>query len=311
MGYPVIISAVPGGPANKAGLGAGDIVESIDGITTREMNLVQIHQLLSGPMNKPASLSVIRSRRADPETVSVPREVFQAPPVEAKLLESSIAYIKIPYLGSGKTAEARKQLDGLLKRGASSVILDLRYTAGGDDKEGFELANLFISSGILGSIKGQKGPAETFGADPKLALTKAPLAVLVNQGTAGAAEITAGAIADNSRGQLVGLKTFGMGSVQKLIPVEDGFGLLISTAKYYRPSGKEIQQAEPQDSGIKPSIEIRQASEEVVDPRAEDLLDDPQPPANQPTPNDEDRQLNKALEILKDPSQVSATKKAA
>ncbi len=310
LGYPVIISAIPGGPAAKAGLNAGDIIESIDGITTREMNLVQIHQMLSGPANKPASLSVIRSRRADPEAVSVPREVLQAPPVEAKLLENAIAYIKIPYLAAGKAAETKKQLDGLLKKGATSVILDLRYTAGGEHKEGFDLANLFVSSGMLGSLKGQKRTAETINADPKQALTKVPLAVLVNQGTAGAAEIAAAAIADNNRGPLVGLKTFGMGSVQKLIPLEDGFGLLISTAKYYTPSGKAIQQPEPQDSGIKPVVEVRQSSEEMIDPAADDPLND-QPPAAPTTAKDEDRQLNKAIEILKDPSKVSATRKAA
>jgi carboxyl-terminal processing protease len=310
LGYPVIISAIPGGPANKAGLGAGDIIESIDGITTRELNLVQINAMLAIPAGKPASLSVIRSRRADPDTVSVPREVVATPAVEAKMLENNIAYIKVPFIAPGKAQEARKQLDALLKKGATSVILDLRYTAGGVEKEALELANLFVEAGTLSYIQGQKVQKESFFADPKLVLTKAPLAVLVNQGTAGAAELIAGAIADNSRGQVVGVKTFGAGSVQRLIPLEDGFALLISVAKYYTPTGKEIQQSEPQDSGIKPTVEIRQASEEVTDPNDE-LNDAPQPPANQPVAKDEDRQLNKAIEILKDPSKATATKKAA
>ena len=89
--------------------------------------------------------------------------------------------------------------------------------------------------------------------------------MLVNQGTAGAAELIAGAIEDNHRGQIVGVKTFGIGSVQKLIPLDDGYGLLLSTAKYFTPSGKEIQETEPQDSGIKPTVEIRQAVEEALD----------------------------------------------
>jgi carboxyl-terminal processing protease len=310
LGYPVIISAIPGGPANKAGLGAGDIIESIDGITTREMNLVQINAMLAIPAGKPAALSVIRSRRADPETVSVTREVVPAPPIEAKMLENNIAYIKVPFLAPGKAQETKKQLDALLKKGATGVILDLRYTAGGVEKEAIELANLFVESGTLGYLQGQKVQKETFFADPKQVLTKVPLAVLVNQGTAGAAELVAGAIGDNSRGQLVGVKTFGAGSVQRLIPLDDGFGLLISVAKYYTPTGKEIQQSEPQDSGIKPTVEIRQASEEVTDPNDE-LNDAPQPAANQPVAKDEDRQLNKAIEILKDPSKATATKKAA
>src|SRR5580692_5034349 len=220
--------------------------------------------MLAIPSGKMAALSVIRSRRPDPETVNVGREVVQAPPVESKMVENNIAYIKIPFLAPGKAQEAKRQLDALLKKGASSVILDLRYTAGGDSKEGLEVANLFVESGTLAFLQGQK-QKETLNADPKQALTKVPVAVLVNQGTAGAAELIAGAIKDNKRGQVVGFKTFGAGSVQKLIPLDDGYALLISTAKYYTPSGKEIQEAEPQDSGIRPTLEVRQAAEEAID----------------------------------------------
>jgi carboxyl-terminal processing protease len=313
LGYPVIISAIPGGPAVKAGLMSGDIIESIDGITTRELNLVQINSMLASPTNKPAALSVIRSRRTDPETVNVSREVVPAPPVEAKLVESNIAYLKVPYIAAGKAQETKRQLDALLKKGANSVILDLRYTAGGDDKEALEIANLFVDSGtlaLLGSSNPSQAqrPKESINADPKQSLTKAPLAVIVNQGTAGAAELIAGAVADNNRGQVVGVKTFGVGSVQKLLPLEDGYGLLISTAKYFTPSGKEIQEAEPQESGIKPTVEMRQTAEENLD-LTDDQLEVQPPPKEQP--KEEDRQLNRAIEILKDPSKISASKKAA
>jgi len=314
LGYPVIISVSPGGPASKVGLNSGDIIESIDGLTTRELNLVQVNAMLAIPAGKTAALSVIKTRRADPEAVNVPREVVQAPPVEAKIIENNIAYLKIPYLAPGKAQETKRQLDALLKKGASSVVLDLRYTAGGDDKEGLAIANLFIDSGTLAllgssnSLQAQKRPKESLTADPKQALTKAPLAVIVNQGTAGAAELIAGAVADNHRGQVVGVKTFGVGSVQKLIPLEDGYGLLISTSKYFTPSGKEIQQSEPQDSGIKPTIEMRQTVEENIDP-TDDTIEN-QPPPKEPA-KDEDRQLNKAIEILKDPSKITAQKRAA
>jgi carboxyl-terminal processing protease len=316
LGYPVIISAIPGGAAANAGLNSGDIIESIDGMTTRELNLVQVYSLLAAPMGKPVALSVIRSRKPDPETVNVNREVLQPPAVEAKIIENNIAYIKISYLAPGKAQETRRQLDALLKKGATTVILDLRYTAGGVDKEALDIANMFVDSGPLAylgstnSSKGQTAPKEALNADPKQLLTKAPLAVLVNQGTAGAAELIAGAVEDSHRGQVIGVKTFGIGSVQKLIPLEDGYGLLISTAKYFTPAGKEIQDTEPQDSGIKPTLEIRQTVEETLD-LGDDQTDAP-PPPKAPTPaKDEDRQLNKAIEILKDPSKISATGKAA
>ena len=318
LGYPVIISAIPGGPASKAGLNSGDIIESIDGLTTRELNLLQVNAMLAIPAGKSAALSVIKSRRADPEPVNVSREIVAMPPVEAKMVETNIAYLKIPFLAAGKAQETKRLLDGLLKKGATSVILDLRYTAGGDDKEALQIANLFIESGTLAflgssnSAQAQKRPKESLNADPKQVLTKAPLAVVVNQGTAGAAELIAGAIEDNHRGQVVGIKTFGVGSVQKLIPLEDGYALLISTAKYFTPSGKEIQDTEPQDSGIKPTLEIRQTAEEPID-LTDDQLEVQPPPKDLPKdqPKEEDRQLNKAIEILKDPSKISATKKAA
>jgi len=118
----------------------------------------------------------------------------------------------------------------------------------------------------------------------------------------------AGAVAGNHRGQIVGTKTFGGGSVQKLVPLEDGSALLISVAKYHTPSGKQIQDVEQQDSGIKPTVETHQANEDAVDPSADDQLE-VQPP-NKTTPEKEDdRQLNKAIEVLRNPS--SALKKAA
>ena len=305
LGYPVVISAIPGGSAAKSGINPGDIIEAIDGVTTRELNLVQIEGMLSNPAGKPAALSVIKTRRTEPDSINVPREVTQAPPVEAKMLENNIAYIKIPYLAPGKAEEAKKQLDPLIKKGATNIILDLRYTAGGDTKEGVALANVFVDSGTIAYLEGQKFPKEMLTANPKDSLTKLPVAVIVNQATAGAAEIVAGAIEDTHRGQVVGIKTFGAGSMQKLIPLDDGAALLISVAKYFTPSGKEIENPEPQEAGIKPTVEIRQTVEEAVD-----LDDEVAAPPKEPV-KEEDRQLNKAIEILKDPSKITAAKKAA
>jgi len=308
-GYPVIISAIPGGPAAKAGLGMGDMIESIDGTTTREMNPVQVNALLASPAGKPVALSIIRRRRAEPEIMNLNREVVRVPPVEAKLLDDNIAYIKVPFLGQGKALEVKRQLDGLLTKGATSVVLDLRFAGGGEDREAIQLANLFLESGTICYLQGQKIPKDVLSANSKEALTNAPLAVLVNQGTSGAAEIVAGAIADNHRGEVVGVKTFGTGSVQRLIPLEDGFGLLISVAKYHTPSGKEIQAAEPQDAGIKPTVEVQQTEDEAIDPNADEQVEAQPPAKDRPAATEEDRQLKKAIEILKDPSKAS--KKAA
>ncbi len=298
FGYPMIVSVLPGGPADKAMLGTGDVIESIDGVTTREMNLVQVRGLLANPDGKAASLSVIRRRRGEPETIPVNRQVTPVPAVESKMMEGSIGYLKVPSLAPGKALEAKKHLEDVLKRGATSIVLDLRSVSAGEEKEAVDLANYFLDRGAIGHLQGQKVERQTFTANAQNALTKAPLVVLINQGTAGAAEIVAAAIGDNSRGQLVGMKTFGLGAVQKLLPLDDGWALLIAVAQYQTPTGKEIQAV-----GVKPSIEVPQASEEVVDPTVDQPEVQPNTPA-QPAATDEDRQLKKAIEVLKNPGQA-------
>ena len=288
-GYPT------GGPADKAGLSMGDIIEAIDGITTREMNLVQVNGFLANPADKPAALTIIRLGRGEPESISVNRAVTKAPPIESKLIEGDIAYLRIPILSLGKAEEARKDLDGLLKKGASRIILDLRSSAGGEEQEGIALANLFLDSGVIAYVQGQKVEKKIFGADAKAALTKAPLVVLVNKGTSGPPELVAGAINDNSRGQIVGARTFGTGALQRLIPLENGSALLISVAKYYTPAGKEIQ-----NTGIRPNVEVASEADDILDLSSDQELE-VQPPKQATPQGNEDRQLNKAIEILKAP----------
>src|SRR5262245_17708038 len=175
FGYPIIVAVIPGGPAANAKLGTGDMIESIDGVTTREMNLVQVNAVLANPPGKPVALSVIKRRKTEPETVTLNRDVTPAPPVEAKVVEGNIAYVKVPYLAPGKAQEARKLLDGLLKKGSTNVILDLRGSAAGEETEAVELANLFLDSGTIATIQGQKFEKKVLQATPKDALTKAPL----------------------------------------------------------------------------------------------------------------------------------------
>src|SRR5215831_7379785 len=298
-GYPVIVAALANGPAAKAGLGTGDIIESIEGVTTREMNIVQVESLLAAGAGKPVKLSVIKRRKTEPEPVTVTREPMQVPAIDAKIIENNVAYVRIPYLGAGKTQEIRKQLDGLLKKNVAGVVLDLRTTAGGDDKEATQLANLFMDSGTIATLQGQKFEKQTFSANSKEALTKLPVVAIVNQGTAGAAELVAGALEDSKRGTVVGTKTFGSGAYQKILPMDDGAALLISVAKYYTPAGTEIEV-----NGIKPSVEVLQPSEELFNPDDDEVVQPQKAPGGE-----DDRQLKRAIEIVKDPSK--ATKKAA
>ncbi len=289
-GFPTILEAIPGGSAAKAGLKTFDTIEAIDGVPTREMNLVQAYGYLATPADKPATLTLIGNNRSEPETVTVTREVTKVPPVESKMIQNDIAYVRVPWLGQGKANEARKQLDDLLKKGATGVILDLRACAGGKDTEGFALANLFVDSGTLGYKEGQKVPKQLFQADPKLALTKSPLVVLVNGGTGGGAELAAAAISDSKRGQLVGLRTFGTGAIQSLINLDGGTALLLSTAKYYSPSGKDIQL-----NGVQPDTRAPEATR--LDPNSPEALEAPAYKNDKRT--EDEVQMDTAIEVLK------------
>ncbi len=174
------------------------------------------------------------------------------------------------------------------------MVLDLRNSASGAEAEGVATANLFLDHGTIAYLQGQKYPRQAFNADPAKDITKLPVAVLVNRGTAGPAEIVAAAILENARGDVVGDKTFGDGSVQKLIEMKDNSAMILSVAKYYSPSGKAIQ-----DAAVTPNVLVVDAAEEDSG-----LPDDEQPaapeenkdvkPKNQP-----DDQLNKAFEVLK------------
>jgi carboxyl-terminal processing protease len=299
----MILSVLADGPALKAGLVTGDMIESIDGIATREMNLVQADGFLANPPDKPAVLTVIRRNTSEPESITVARSVVKAPPVDFKMLESGIAYVHVPILSQGKAAEARKDIDDLIKRGATSVVLDLRATAGGDESEGVALANVFMDSGTVGYSQGRKSEKRTLPIDPSSALTKMPVAVLVNFGTSGPAELIAGAIRDNKRGQVVGTTTFGNGSIQKLIPMDDGAALLLAVARYYTPSGKDIEEV-----GVEPQVQVQAQEEEVINFSSDQEIEAPVAP-KKPTPAaNEDLQLNKAIEILKAP--IAASKPA-
>jgi carboxyl-terminal processing protease len=292
QGYPMILEAIPGGPGAKAGLKTFDTIEAIDEVPTREMNLVQAYAYLSTPTDKPASLTIIRN--AEPQVIKVNREVTKVPPVEAKVLpkETDIGYVRVPLLSAGRANDAKKQIEDLLKKGATGIILDLRASAGGKDTEGYSLANLFVDSGTLGYLQGQKVPKKLFQADPKAAITKAPLVVLIDGGTGGAAEIAAAAIKDSKRGALVGTRTFGTGSSQSLITLDATSALLISTAKYYSPSGKDLQV-----NGVVPDTTVSKNNNRP-DLNSAESLQAP-PPSTDPR-SEEEIQLERAIQVLKD-----------
>lgn len=293
FGYAAVVAVLPGSPAEKAGIEATDIFESIEGQSTRDLSLPEIHNLISGAPGSTLNVQVVRARKAEPQKVTITRDIVGIPPASDKMMDDGIGYIKVQALTKGKSQEIASKIKSLEKSGAKKILLDVRYCAEGDENEGVAVANLFLNHGTITYLQGQKYPRQAFNADPSKAITTLPVAVLVNRGTAGPAEIVAAAILENARGDVVGDKTFGDGSVQKTLDLPDGGALILSVAKYYSPSGKAIQ-----DAAVTPNVVVADAIDDGVNPD-EDGAAAPSDDESKPQKNTVDDQLNKAIEVLK------------
>ena len=296
FGYADVVAVIPGGPADKAGIENSDILESIEGKSTHDMSLAEIHSVLIGEAGTTVTVAVVRPRRAEPQKIVITRDMVTIPPVQDKMLADNVGYIKVDAFPSGKSQEIASKIRDLQKQGAKKLVLDLRNSASGEESEGIAAANLFLDHGTITYLQGQKYPRQAFNAEAAKDITKLPVAVLVNRGTAGPAEIVAAAILENARGDIVGDKTFGDGSIQKTIEMRDAGALILSIAKYYSPSGKAIQ-----DAAVTPNVLV--ADSQVQDDTG--LPDDDQQQTAAPNEkntkpkNVQDDQLNKALEVLK------------
>ncbi len=279
FGYATIVTVVPGSPADKEHLADGDVIESIGDQSTRELSLAVIRLMLEGKPGTTVTISVVRPRKPDPDKLTLTRTITDPPALSQQQYDnSSILYLKPGELTAARVDEIAAKLKAAPK--AEKVLLDLRDCSDGDAAQGLRLANFFINQGTLATLEGQKFPAQTFTADPSKFITSAPLAVLVNRGTYGAAELTADAIEGAKRGDVVGERTFGEGSVQKTIELPDGAALLLTVAKYEGPDGKKIQ-----DDAVTPTVQVGQASDDDIRRRN--------------TAPKDDEPLDKALALLK------------
>jgi carboxyl-terminal processing protease len=302
--YLYVVAPVKGSPADQAGVRAGDVIEYIDNKATRDISLYDARQLLNGAPGTEVKLRILRSN-ARPMTLTVKRGTFRAPAAEAKLEAGKIGILRINSLDSGEAADAKARLQDLLKQGAQKIIIDLRSVAGGEIQEGVTVANYFIPSGPLARTIGREQKVlKAFEADPKVAMFNGPAVVLIDTGTAGAAEVVASAFAERKRGDVVGERSFGAGAEQELFTLRDGDGLLLTTVKWASASGKPFLGEDRAHSGVAPTVEVKR-------PEAPDNLDvDDLPSTEEPKPNaspepmqkpePEDLQLKKAIELLRD-----------
>jgi carboxyl-terminal processing protease len=297
FGYAAIISVLPGGPADKAGLNSGDIIETVEGLSTHDLSLAAVKNHLVGEPGSRLELTIIRTRKIEPQKITVVRDVVAPPAVTETMGTDNTGVIKALALTKGKAADVAAKIKSLQSKGAKRLVLDLRYDSEGDEEEGVAVANLFLGKGTIATLQGQKVEKVVYTADPQKKITDLPVAVLVNRGTAGAAEVVAAAIQDNLRGDVVGDKTFGEGSVQKLIEVPDGSALILSVAKYYTSNGKVIQ-----DTGITPNVLVAANDDILAVSDDDDSSTSDEPQKTQPK---EDDQLRRAIEVLKAKAQKS------
>jgi len=298
-GYIIVISILPDSPGQQSGLKSGDYIESIAGFTTSQMSIGQARVLLTGAPGSTVKLSVIRRAKVEPEQVDLTLGKVPEPKILEERFEGDIAYLRLPALDAGTVGRLRERLTQLESKGAHKLILDLRDCAIGEPADGVTAAQLFLPSGKIASLKGQTVSEQTFSADASKQVWKAPVAVLLSNGTAGAAEILAAALSDNHRGETIGDRTFGTASWQRVIQLDDGSALILTIANYYTPAGKSIPA-----EGVAPTVQ--ETADDVA--ALNDLQQTTSPPPGQVASQD-DPLLKKAIQIVQ--GNGAAVKKAA
>lgn len=287
-----VVATLPDSPAERAGLRVGDLLESIAGFSSREMSVEQAGLLLAGEPGTSVRILVVRERRVEPKEIDLVRAPRKTYPVTSRQLEADIGYVRVVTFRPGTAAEVREHLERLQQAGMRKLVLDLRGCAVGEASEAVDTTRWLLEKGLITYLQGQRFPRQQFNADPSRTLWRGSITVLIDTSTAGPAELLAAALLEYQRAEVLGEPSYGVGSVQKLIPLDDGAALILSVAKYYTPSGQPIQ-----DTGVEPSIVVEAVRD--LDAEAEFA------PLVRP-PLERDPVVQKALEVLRAKSPVPA-----
>jgi len=249
-----IVSPIEDTPAFNAGLKSGDQILKIDGKTTKDITIMEAVKKLRGPKDTKVTVTIFRENMTAPKDITLTRAIIQVKSVKYKKLEDDIGYVRIAAFQERTSDDLLKALKELSdkKDSLKGLVLDLRSDPGGLLTQAIEVSDIFLTSGVIVSTRGRAKSMETTSTakNNNYEIT-CPMVVLVNEGTASAAEIVAGALQDNGRALIAGTQTFGKASVQTVIPLEGGSALKLTTARYYTPKGRSIQA-----EGITPDIVI-------------------------------------------------------
>lgn len=328
-----VIAPIEGTPAFRAGIKAGDSITKINNETTKDLTLMDAVTKMRGPKGTKVHLTVSREGVAEPMNFELMRDTIKIESVKGKLIEKSIAYVRLTQFQEATGRDLAKALKQMREQKSTGIILDLRNNPGGLLTAAVEVSEQFVAPGkLIVYIKGRDGRKDEYVAKARETVDESPMIILVNEGSASASEIVAGAMQDWGRAVVVGTTSFGKGSVQTILPLQDGSGLRLTTAKYYTPKGRTIQ-----STGITPDIVVKlqgaqqtaaaakagekdaaaekagkapaqgaAGKEKDAAPTSGGTNGKPAPPATAPPvsesgePNlEEDAQLQKAVELLK------------
>jgi len=260
QGVPVVVDVVPKSPADRAGLQVADRILAIDGVATAGTDQ-NWRGTLRGVAGTRVNVEVQRTHWIKTKQVSLVRERIRTHPVEARTLDQGVAYVRIRQFQGSTTADVRKQLRAAKKKGGGAVpglVLDLRGNPGGLFEQAVSVADLFLEEGLIVTVKSRLGQIEEHSAHVAGTWTGFPMTVILDQGSASSAEIVAGALQDHGRAVIVGTPSFGKGSVQTFLSLDDGSGLKLTTSRYYTPDGRSIE-----GSGIVPDTLVERSDEQV------------------------------------------------
>ncbi|NCO00957.1 MAG: S41 family peptidase [Epsilonproteobacteria bacterium] len=246
-----VIAPIEGTPADKAGLESGDIILKINKESTLNMTIDEAVSIMRGKVGEPIDLTIVREGEAKPLAIHIVRGIITIESVYAKTIGDNILYIRVTSFDKKVATDVSKEIK---KREATTkgIILDLRNNPGGLLDQAVDLVDIFVDSGNIVSQKGRdEADEKTYSASKSKTITKVPMVVLINGGSASASEIVSGALQDHKRAVLVGQNTFGKGSVQVVLPISESEAIKLTIARYYLPSGRTIQAV-----GVKPDIEV-------------------------------------------------------
>ena len=263
-GFVKVISPIDGTPAQRAGIKAGDLIIRLDGKSVKGISLMEAVKMMRGEPGSKIELTIIRDGEEKPFNISIVRDVITIINVKAEIIEPGFGYVRISNFQIHTVEDLRKSLEDLKTQNNNKLkglVLDLRNNPGGLLNAAVGVSDLFLNNGLIVYTEGRiKDSKLKFNAKPNELFKNIPIIILVNGGSASASEIVAGALQDHKRAIIMGERTFGKGSVQTILPMNDDTALKLTTARYYTPSGRSIQA-----SGIEPDMIVRNIEFDVKD----------------------------------------------